>query len=268
MKAAWAGHIGHNCSMLPGAGNSGFPTQPQQDNRRWALITGAGGIGSATATALAANGYSILMATRTTQDNGDYTRPCSSEEANTKTIRLDVRDDLLNLQDAMASLDGPLEVLVNNAGIVRDRLSVLMTDDEFDDVIYTNLRGAFRVARTVLPMMIEQRFGRIVNVSSVAAMHGLAGQANYAASKAGLVGLTRSMARETARFGVTVNAVLPGVIDTGMTRLRDMSAVVANVPMTRMGTAEEVAAAIAFLTSRAASYITGTTLVVDGGLLA
>lgn len=164
---------------------------------------------------------------------------------------------------------GRLDILVNNAGIVRDTLLLRMSDDDWDSVIATNLRSAFLCTRAALRPMIKQRFGRIINLASISGLRGNPGQANYAASKAALIGLTKSVAREVASRGITVNAVAPGLIETDITtqmpaKARD--ALVEQIPVGRMGSPEDVAAVVAFLASDQAGYITGQAIVVDGGL--
>jgi 3-oxoacyl-[acyl-carrier protein] reductase len=162
-----------------------------------------------------------------------------------------------------------IDVLVNNAGIVRDTLLLRMSDDDWDQVLDTNLRSAFLCTRAAMRHMLRQRAGRIINVASISGIRGNAGQANYAASKAGLIGLTKSVAREVASRGITVNAVAPGLIETDITtampeKARD--ALIEQIPLGRMGTPEEVAAAVEYLASADASYITGQAIVLDGGL--
>ncbi len=171
--------------------------------------------------------------------------------------------------DALLARWGRIDVLVNNAGVVHDTLLLRMSDDDWDRVIATNLRSAFLCTRAALRPMLRQRSGRIVNVSSIAGIRGNAGQANYAASKAALIGFTKSVARELASRGITVNAVAPGLIETDITtqmpeKARD--ALIEQIPVGRMGAPEEVAAVVAFLASAQAGYITGQVLVVDGGL--
>ena len=163
---------------------------------------------------------------------------------------------------------GPLLVLVNNAGVTADGLVPQIGDEEWARVIDTNLSGPFRVTRRALRPMLRARFGRIVNVASIVGPRANPGQANYAASKAGLIGFTKTVAAEVARRGVTVNAVAPGFIDTDMTHGLDLEALVARVPARRVGTPEEVAACVRFLVSEEAAYVTGSTLTVDGGLTA
>jgi 3-oxoacyl-[acyl-carrier protein] reductase len=165
---------------------------------------------------------------------------------------------------------GEVDILVNNAGVVLDRPLYAMSEEDWDVVVDTNLKGAFNLSRAVLPRMMKRGQGRIVNIASVSALRGLPGQANYAASKAGLLGLTRALAAETARFGVTVNAVAPGFVDTDMVRglpEERRTQILKSIPMARLGQEDEVAQAVLFLCSDAAAYITGAVLPVDGGLL-
>ena len=164
---------------------------------------------------------------------------------------------------------GKLDVLVNNAGIVRDGLLLRMSEEDWDAVLETNVRGAFLCTRAALRPMLRQRSGRIINLASVSGIRGNAGQANYAASKAALIGFTKSVAREAASRGVTVNAVAPGLIDTDITSTmpdKAREAIIEQIPLGRMGTVEEVAALVAFLASSEAGYVTGQAIVMDGGL--
>lgn len=173
------------------------------------------------------------------------------------------------LVDAVLGSFGRLDVLVNNAGITRDNLVLRMSDEDFATVLETNLVAAFRLIRAALRPMLKQRYGRIINVASIAGIVGNPGQANYSAAKAGMLGMTRSVAKEVASRGITVNAVAPGLIDTDMARdLKARDALIEQIPLGRPGLPEEVAAAVAFLAAPEAAYITGVTLPIDGGLAA
>ncbi len=240
---------------------------------RVALVTGGSrGIGRATTIALAAAGHRVGVLYASDDDAATATVDAVSAEGGSATaIRADITDtDAVN--DAFASIEekwGPVEILVNSAGITRDRLLARMTDEQWDAVISTNLTGAFHTTRRAIRPMMKARFGRIVNVSSVGGHLGGSGQANYSAAKAGLLGLSRSVARELAGRGITCNVVAPGPIDTDMTA--DMPAewragAESAVPVGRFGTPEEVAAAITYLCGDDAGYVTGALLPVDGGL--
>jgi 3-oxoacyl-[acyl-carrier protein] reductase len=236
---------------------------------RCALVTGGSkGIGAAIAKALAADGWSVGVNYRSDPDGA--ARVVEEIEA-AGGAAVAVQGDVLDGADALfAPLEerfGPVACLVNNAGVRADGLAIQLDDDDWDRVISTNLTAAFRLTRHAVKGMIRQRYGRIVNVASVVGPRANAGQANYAAAKAGLIGMTKTVAVEVARRGVTVNAVAPGFIETDMTK--DLVAHVAGeVPARRAGKPEEVAAAVRFLASDAAGYVTGTTLFVDGGLSA
>jgi 3-oxoacyl-[acyl-carrier protein] reductase len=240
---------------------------------RIAFVTGGSrGIGRATVLALAAAGNPVAFCYSADADGARETQE-AVERAGGKAITV-----CANVADAAAvdaafgeveSAFGPVTILVNNAGITRDGLVVRMSDEHWNDVLDTNLSGAFHTIRRATPAMMKARFGRIVNVSSASAHIGQAGQANYAAAKAGLVGLTRSVARELARRNITANVVAPGPIVTSMTdELKDdwRTQVETAVPLGRFGTAEECAAVIAFLCSDSAAYVTGAVVPVDGGL--
>jgi len=235
-----------------------------------ALVTGASrGIGRAIATALAAAGYRVT-GTATTEAGaasiGEALAPHGGEG-----IVLDVTDAaaLDAAVDRLVKTRGGLHVLVNNAGITRDTLSMRMNDADWDAVLDTNLKAVFRACRAATRPMMKQRYGRIINITSVVGAIGNAGQANYAAAKAGVAGLTRSLARELGARNITVNCVAPGFIATDMTHgLPDAvkTSLLAQIPLGRLGAAEEVAHAVAFLASREAAYITGTELHVNGGM--
>jgi 3-oxoacyl-[acyl-carrier protein] reductase len=236
-----------------------------------ALVTGASrGIGRAIAAALAQAGFRVV-GTATTASGADAIQQALAAHEGCSGIVLDVTDGpaLDAAIDAIVKQQGGLHVLVNNAGITRDTLSMRMKDDDWDAVVDTNLKAVFRACRAVTRPMMKQRYGRIVNITSVVGASGNAGQANYAAAKAGVAGMTRSLARELGSRGITVNCVAPGFIATDMTQglpeaARD--ALLAQIPLGRLGTAEEVAQAVAFLSSPAAGYITGTELHVNGGM--
>ena len=236
-----------------------------------ALVTGASrGIGRAIALALAAQGMKVI-GTATTDAGAVAIADALAAWPGCAGRCLNVNDGpgIDAAVDAIVKEHGGLQVLVNNAGITRDTLSMRMKDEDWDAVIDTNLKAVFRVSRAVIRPMMKQRYGRIVNITSVVGASGNAGQVNYAAAKAGVAGMTRSLARELGSRGITVNCVAPGFIDTDMTKaLTDAQtgALMAQIPLGRLGQASDIAHAVAFLASPNAGYITGTELHVNGGM--
>ncbi len=238
-----------------------------------ALVTGASrGIGRVTALALARAGAPVVVNYRSgAEAAGAVVAEIEAAGGRALAVQADVAQstDVERLVKETTDAFGSLDILVNNAGITRDNLLLRMKDDEWDAVVDTNLRGAYLLTRAVLRPMMKARWGRIINISSVVGLTGNAGQANYAAAKAGLIGFTKSVAREMASRGVTANAVAPGFIETDMTTaLGDTmrQQILGTIPLGRLGQAEEVAQAVVFLASDAAGYITGQTLAVDGGM--
>lgn len=240
-----------------------------------ALVTGASrAIGSATALALAAAGLSVAVAYRSDEAGAEETAAkAGADGGRAVAVRMDVTDEA-SVDQAFKHAEselGPVRVLVNNAGYLKDGLAVRYPMDAWDATLDTNLRGAFLCSKRALAGMLKARWGRIVNVSSIAAFRGNAGQAAYSASKAGLVGMTKSLAREVGSRSITVNAVCPGFVDSNMTSNTQGDQrqwYVEMTPVGRFGTAEEVAAVIAFLASPEASYVNGAVIAVDGGLTA
>lgn len=241
---------------------------------RIALVTGGSrGIGRAICLALARRGATVVACARNQAALNELAVEAKRSELagliDPRTLDVTDRSAVDPFVDAVSEKYERIDILVNNAGITRDGLSVSMDDDQFDDVLTTNLRSVFWLTRAVSRVMVRRRYGRIVNIGSVSGMMGNAGQANYAASKAGLIGLTKTLAKELGRRKITCNVVAPGFIATDMTAsLPDKirNSVKDFVPLGRFGEAEEVAEVVAFIASDAASYITGQVLVVDGGM--
>ena len=242
----------------------------QESTPRVALVTGATrGIGAAIAAELAARGLRVIGTA--TSDEGAERIGAALAPHGGRGVRLDVTDGAAvdALVDAIVKHDGGLHVLVNNAGITRDQLAMRMKDDDWDAVIDTNLKAVFRASRAAIRPMMKQRFGRIISITSVVGASGNPGQANYAAAKAGVAGMTRALARELGSRNITVNCVAPGFIDTDMTRAlneQQTTALLQQIPAGRLGQPEDIADAVAFLAGPQAGYVTGVTLHVNGGM--
>jgi 3-oxoacyl-[acyl-carrier protein] reductase len=239
---------------------------------RIALVTGASqGIGRACALALAQAGAKLALAARNTQKLQDVAAEIAADGGEAEIFTLDVAQEESIKTGSKSILDrfGKVEILVNNAGITRDGLLLRMKRNDWDDVLSTNLTGTFLLTQAILPPMLKNRWGRIINVSSIVGRTGQAGQTNYAASKAGLIGFTKSLARELASRGITANAVTPGYIETAMTAVlneQQVGQMLAQIPLGRAGTELDVAHAVCFLASEEAGYITGHVLDVNGGM--
>jgi 3-oxoacyl-[acyl-carrier protein] reductase len=237
-----------------------------------ALVTGASrGIGQAIALALGNAGATVIGTATSEAGAAAVTHGLSAAGVKGEGRVLNVTDgaQVAEIINAIAKQHGDVAILVNNAGITRDNLMLRMSDGEWDSIIDTNLKSVYRLSKAVLRGMMKARAGRIINVGSVVGSTGNAGQANYAAAKAGMIGFTKSLAREIGSRNITVNCVAPGFIDTDMTRAlseEQRTALVGNIPLGRLGAAEDVAAAVLFLAGPGAAYITGATLHVNGGM--
>jgi len=240
------------------------------DKRQVALVTGATrGIGRAIAQALAAQGFTVIGTATSDAGAAAITEALASHGGRGICLNVNDATGVDAAIDAIVKADGGLQVLVNNAGITRDTLAMRMKDDDWDAVLDTNLKAVFRCSRAVMRTMMKQRYGRIISITSVVGASGNAGQANYAAAKAGVAGMTRSLARELGSRNITVNCIAPGFIATDMTAdlpEAQKAALLGQIPLGRLGSPEEIAHAVAFLASPLAGYITGTELHVNGGM--
>ncbi|WP_445398713.1 3-oxoacyl-ACP reductase FabG [Zobellella sp. An-6] len=233
------------------------------------LVTGASrGIGRATAELFAERGATVI-GTATSDKGAEAISAYLGEKGTGLVLNVTDAESMNQLLDTIKQRYGDIDILVNNAGITRDNLMMRMKDEEWQDILDTNLTSVFRLSKAVLRAMMKKRFGRIITIGSVVGTMGNAGQANYAAAKAGLIGFSKSLGREVASRGITVNVVAPGFIETDMTRaLNDeqRAAILSQVPAQRLGDPKEIASAVAFLASEDAGYITGETLHVNGGM--
>jgi 3-oxoacyl-[acyl-carrier protein] reductase len=235
-----------------------------------ALVTGAsGGIGGAIARALHAQGATVTLS-GTRAEALEQLKGGLGERAHVVTAKMDDAADIERLaKEAEAAMGGKLDILVNNAGITRDNISMRMKDEEWEKVLQVNLTGTFRLTRAVMRGMMKRRHGRVINITSVVGVTGNPGQANYAAAKAGLIGMSKSLAQELASRGITVNCLAPGFIATPMTDVLtadQKTAILGRVPAGRLGTPEEIASGVVYLASDEAAYVTGQTLHVNGGM--
>ena len=236
-----------------------------------ALVTGASrGIGAAVARKLASQGaaVAVIYSGNTEAANAVVEEITATYGVNAKAYQCDVAslEQCSQVVKQVSSELGAVDILVNNAGVTRDNLLALMSEDEFDKVIDTNLKGAFNMTKACVRGFIKKKQGRIINISSVSGLSGIAGQSNYSASKAGVIGLTKAVAKELASKNVTCNAIAPGFIETDMTKGLDAESFVKAIPLSRLGKPEDIASLAAFLASDSASYITGEVIRVDGGL--
>ena len=239
-----------------------------------AVVTGAAkGIGKAIALKLASSGVNIVLNYRSSEDKAIETeKEILSLGVEVLRIKGDISNpnDVENLIDCAKNKFGKIDIMVNNAGITKDTLLLRMKEEDFDSVINVNLKGVFNCLKAITPVMVKQKEGKIINLSSVVGLVGNAGQVNYAASKAGVIGMTKSLAKEIGSRGITVNAVAPGFIETDMTDVlgdRFKEEAKKSIPLKRLGKAEDVAEVVAFLASDSANYITGQVIHVDGGMV-
>ena len=239
-----------------------------------AVVTGAAkGIGKAIALKLASSGVNIVLNYRSSEDKAIETeKEILSLGVEVLRVKGDISkpNDVENLIDSAKKKFGKIDIMVNNAGITKDTLLLRMKEEDFDSVINVNLKGVFNCLKAITPVMVKQKDGKIINLSSVVGLVGNAGQVNYAASKAGVIGMTKSLAKEIGSRGITVNAVAPGFIETDMTDVlgdKFKEEAKKNIPLKRLGKAEDVAEVVAFLASDSANYITGQVIHVDGGMV-
>ena len=238
-----------------------------------ALITGASrGIGQSISIILAQNGAHVICVSRNINDVQSVADKITNQKfvASAASCDISITHNVTELVKDIIEKHGRIDILINNAGITSDNLLMRMSEDDWDNVLNVNLKAAFTAIKAASRTMIKQRSGRIINISSVVGLMGNAGQVNYAASKAGLIGMTKSVAREFASRGITANCIAPGYIETEMTnKLKDevKSSLNEQIPLGRIGNVEDIAYAVAFLASDEASYITGQTLAVDGGMV-
>lgn len=240
---------------------------------RVAIVTGGSrGIGRAVCLRLAKEGVHIILNYTSNKEAAEETaKVCEEFGVQVRIVQANVsKAEACEMLFAEAlKINGRVDILVNNAGITRDNLLIRMKDEDFDAVIQTNLRGTFLCMRQAAKIMMKQRYGRIINMSSIIGLRGNAGQVNYAASKAGVIGMTKSLAKELAARGVTVNAIAPGMIETDMTNVlseKIKEVIVKEIPMKKMGKPEDIAEAVVFFAKEEASYVTGQVLSVDGGM--
>lgn len=245
------------------------------DGKKTAIVTGAGrGIGRAIAVSLCKAGYDVVAGYAGNEETAKETKSLCEQVNGLSKIVLVKGDISLEktaalLVEKAIELNGRIDVLVNNAGVTRDNLLARMSEQEFDDVIDTNLKGAFLLCKSSAKIMMKQRFGRIINISSVVGVHGNAGQSNYSASKAGIIGLTKSIAKELAVRNITANVIAPGMIETDMTDALNEKVkqnIYETIPAKRIGKPEDIANAVMFLADEKSSYVTGQVIGVDGGM--
>ena len=241
-------------------------------NGKIVLVTGATrGIGKAIALALGGSGATVIGTATSEAGASNVSQMLKDEKISGKGIVLDVKDNdqVSNLEESIKKDFGSVDILVNNAGITRDNILLRMKEEEWEDIINTNLSSIYKMSKSVLRGMIKKRSGRIISITSVVGAMGNAGQSNYGAAKAGIIGFTKSLAREVGVRGITVNAIAPGFIETDMTDSLpedQKEALALQIPMGRLGTADEVAQAVLFLADESGSYITGQTIHVNGGM--